>query len=339
MKFVDSTNLTVQAGSGGDGAVSFRREKYIPKGGPDGGNGGDGGSIYFVGNSHLNTLLDYKYPSVFKASSGDPGRGKRCYGAKGESIFLPMPLGTIVYNSETREMVGELLIVDECLLVAKGGKGGAGNSMFKSSINQAPTKATLGTKGESRKLYLELRVLSDAALVGMPNAGKSSILSVLSAARPKIADYPFTTLTPQLGIVNIGLAANEQPFIIADIPGIIEGAAQGQGLGIDFLRHIQRTRLLLHVVDLSNEHFIQNIEIFNKELKDFSTQLAEMPQWILANKADLLNKEELEDRTRRLESKMSGGAESKLFVLSAKEKQGLLPISRAVRSFLDECST
>lgn len=334
MQFVDNTTLTVHAGNGGNGIVSFRREKYIPKGGPDGGSGGDGGSVYFVGDSHLNTLLDYKYRNKYKAPSGKSGGGKNCSGAKGDDLFLPMPLGTLVHNYETQEIIGELLKHDEQLLVAKGGKGGLGNSSFKSSTNRAPTQATAGTTGEIRKLYIELKVLSDAALVGMPNAGKSSILRVVSAARPKVANYPFTTLTPQPGIVNIGLEVHENPFVITDIPGIIEGAAAGQGLGITFLRHIQRTRLLLHVVDLTSTAIGTDLEIFNKELKNFSTQLADMPQWLVANKSDLLMPEQLDQQVSILQQKYKVDA-SKLFIVSAKSKEGLIDLCRAVRDFLD----
>ena len=329
MKFVDSTNLIVRAGDGGNGVASFRREKYIPLGGPDGGNGGSGGNIYFIGNSHLNTLLDYKYRSVYKAPSGNPGRGKNCFGAKGEDVVLPMPLGTIVHNSETEEVIGELVSADEKLLVAKGGKGGLGNSVFKSSQNRSPRQFTSGGKGENRKLFLELRVLTDAALVGMPNAGKSSMLRALSAARPKVADYPFTTLSPQPGIVNYGLAASEMPFVLTDIPGIIEGAAQGHGLGITFLRHIKRARLLLHLVDLSAEDPVRNIEIFEKELQDFSSELAEMPSLLVGNKQDLLTDAELAEKKKLLRKKSKD-----FFIVSALSKEGLEPLCRAVRDFL-----
>ncbi|MBE8182098.1 MAG: GTPase ObgE [Candidatus Portiera sp.] len=330
MQFVDNTNLIVRAGDGGKGVVSFRREKYIPRGGPDGGNGGKGGSIYFVGDDHLNTLLDYKYRSVYKATTGVGGKGKCRNGSNGEDVILPVPLGTLVHNVETQEILGELLKDGDKLLVAHGGNGGLGNAAFKSSVNRAPTQSTPGSSGETRNLYLELRLITDAALVGLPNAGKSSLLGVMSAARPKVADYPFTTLTPHPGIVNIGLSVDEKPFVITDIPGILEGAAEGHGLGITFLRHIKRSLLLLHVVDLTSDDIVKDVEIFNKELKNFSSEMVTMPKWLLGNKADLLEEEELAEKTAVLRE-----LNSEVFIVSAKEKQGLKTVSRSTREFLD----
>lgn len=330
MQFVDNTKLAVKAGDGGNGVVSFRREKYIPRGGPDGGNGGKGGSIYFIGNAHLNTLLDYKYRSAYKAGGGIGGKGKCRNGQNGEDMILPVPLGTLVHNVDTQEVLGELLKDGEKLLVAKGGNGGLGNTAFKSSVNRAPTQSTPGVAGETRNLYLELRLITDAALVGLPNAGKSSLLGVMSAARPKVADYPFTTLSPHPGIVNIGLSVDEKPFVITDIPGILEGAAQGHGLGITFLRHIKRSLLLLHVVDLTSADIKKDIEIFDKELHDFSSEMINMPKWLLGNKADLLDEQELADKLAILH-KMN----KQVFIVSAKEKQGLKTLSRATREFLD----
>ena len=330
MQFVDNTTLIVRAGNGGDGVVSFRREKYIPRGGPDGGNGGDGGSIYFVADSHLNTLLDYKYRSAYKAPSGVSGKGKKRNGVGGSDINLPVPLGTIVHNVETQEILGELLKDGDKLLVARGGAGGAGNSVFKSSVNRAPLQSTNGTHGETRNLYLELRLITDAALVGMPNVGKSSLLGVMSAAKPKVANYPFTTLTPHPGIVNLGLSIDEKPFVITDIPGILEGAAEGHGLGITFLRHIQRSLLLLHVVDLTTEDLAKEISIFEKELRDFSSELIAMPRWLIGNKSDLLDEEELAEKIALLRK-----INPEVYIVSAKERQGLNELSRGVSEFLN----
>ena len=333
MQFVDNASLVVHAGDGGSGIVSFRREKYIPQGGPDGGNGGDGGSIYFVGDEHLNTLLDYKYRSTYKADNGKSGGGKNCTGGKGKDVFLPLPLGTIIYNSETEENIGEILQEGDKVIVAKGGRGGAGNSSFKSSVRRSPDYCTAGTQGEKRKLQLELRVLTDAALVGLPNAGKSSLLRVVSAARPKVADYPFTTLTPQPGIVNVGIGPEQQPFVITDIPGIIEGAAEGSGLGITFLQHIKRAILLLHLVDLSSPDIRRDIQIFENELAKFSPELAAMSRWLVGSKADLLSEDELAQQTAIL-----ADIGRRYFVISSLQKTGLTKLCGDVRTFLDEIS-
>lgn len=329
MQFVDNASFIVQAGDGGNGAVSFRREKYIPRGGPDGGNGGDGGSIYFIGESRLNTLLDYKYRAIYKAENGKAGSRNNRSGAQGKDLVLPLPLGSLVYNSETEETIGELLEQGSKILVAKGGKGGTGNSSFKSSVRQAPDFSIPGTNGERRKLQLELRLLTDAALVGLPNAGKSSLLMALSAAKVKVADYAFTTLTPQPAIVDMGV--DQTPFILTDIPGIIEGAASGSGLGITFLQHIKRSKLLLHLIDLGSNDIVSQIKIFEKEIKKFSSYLAAMPRWLVGSKIDLLTKEELKEKELIL---CNFGR--RYFMVSSYHKKGLYKLSRAVRHFLDE---
>src|SRR5210317_1407220 len=248
MKFVDEASIHVIAGKGGDGSASFRREKYIPFGGPDGGDGGDGGSIYLEGDSGLNTLVDFRHRRIYKAENGVQGKGQERYGKKGEDIYIRVPLGTIVSDENTGLTLGDVTEHGQHLLVARGGKGGLGNVHFKSSTNRAPRKFTPGEPGEEFQLHLELKVLADVGLLGFPNAGKSTLISTVSAARPKVADYPFTTLYPNLGVVRIDV---ERSFVIADIPGLIEGAAEGTGLGIQFLKHLQRTRLLLHLVDLA----------------------------------------------------------------------------------------
>jgi GTP-binding protein len=248
MKFVDEATIKVQAGHGGRGAVSFRREKFIPFGGPDGGDGGNGGNVYLVAAQGINTLADFRFQRTFKAPSGVAGSGNDCTGAAGADLEVPVPIGTVIYDEDTQEQLGDLTEVGQRLLVAKGGKGGWGNTRFKSSTNRAPRKAMPGLPGEARQLRLELKVLADVGLLGLPNAGKSTLIRAVSAARPKVADYPFTTLHPNLGVVSVGL---QRSFVMADIPGLIEGAAEGAGLGIRFLKHLQRTRLLLHVIDIA----------------------------------------------------------------------------------------
>ena len=248
MKFVDEATIEIQAGKGGDGCMSFRREKFIPFGGPDGGDGGHGGSIYLIADPGLNTLVDFRYKRLFRAQKGEHGKGSNCTGKKGEDLYIRVPVGTLVFDKETEENLGDLATIHQTLLVAQGGQAGLGNARFKSSTNRAPRRTTSGTPGEIRFLRLELQVLADVGLLGLPNAGKSTFISAVSAARPKIADYPFTTLQPHLGVVTIDY---DQSFVIADIPGLIAGAADGVGLGIRFLKHLSRTRLLLHLVDIA----------------------------------------------------------------------------------------
>ncbi len=293
MKFVDEAIIRVIAGKGGNGCMSFLREKYRPKGGPDGGDGGDGGSIFFVGNSGLNTLADFRFVRVYKARSGESGAGRDRFGKKGDELFVQVPLGTIVSDAESGEFIGDVTHEAEPLLVAQGGRRGLGNANFKTSTNRAPRKTTLGKPGDERQLKLELKVLADVGLLGLPNAGKSTFLSAVSQARPKIADYPFTTLHPQLGVVDIGHSSS---FVIADIPGLIEGAASGAGLGIQFLKHLKRTRILLHIVDcapLDGTPIEDSVGQINTELSAFDEQLADKECWLVLNKIDTISEQAL----------------------------------------------
>lgn len=289
MRFVDEVTIRVEAGRGGNGCLSFRREKYIPKGGPDGGDGGDGGDIYLVADAALNTLVDFRYQRQFKAHSGEHGKGSDCTGKRGEDLLVSIPAGTVVSDAETGETIGELLDDGARLLVARGGAHGLGNTRFKSSTNRAPRKTTPGKPGESRSLKLELKLLADVGLVGLPNAGKSTFIRAVSAARPKVADYPFTTLYPHLGVVRVG---PDQSFVVADIPGLIEGAAEGAGLGIRFLKHLARTRLLLHLVDVAPTEGegdpAADARAVITEVEKFGEGLAERERWLVLNKIDLL---------------------------------------------------
>ncbi len=288
MKFVDEAKIRVESGKGGDGCLSFRREKYIPFGGPDGGDGGNGGSVYLVGDNNSNTLADFRFTRTFKAENGQPGRGKNCTGKGGEDLYIKVPLGTIVVEINTQEILGELIKVGQQLKVAQGGYHGQGNINFKSSTNRAPRKITKGKPAEVRQLHLELKVLADVGLLGLPNAGKSTFIRSVSSAKPKVADYPFTTLYPNLGVVRIEA---DRSFVIADIPGIIEGAAEGAGLGIQFLKHISRTRLLLHIVDVvpyDESDPSESFRTIENELKKYSDDLADYDRWLVLNKLDLL---------------------------------------------------
>ncbi len=288
MKFLDEITIKVMAGKGGDGCLSFRREKFIPKGGPDGGNGGQGGNVYLKANINLSTLIDFRYRNVYSAPKGKNGSGKNCTGLSGQDLVIQVPLGTQVFAHETHELLIDLEKHDQIFPVAHGGKGGLGNQCFKSSTQRTPRKYTLGEEGEVRQLTLSLKLLADVGLVGLPNAGKSTFIRAVSSAKPKVADYPFTTLAPYLGIVN--LRSNQQ-FVIADIPGLIRNAAQGAGLGIQFLKHLERTRLLLHVVDilpLDGSDPIENIKVIEKELMQHSQNLSKKPRWIIFNKMDHL---------------------------------------------------
>lgn len=300
MKFVDEANLRVEAGDGGHGCLSFRREKYVPHGGPDGGDGGDGGTVYLLADHNLNTLYDYRVNRVYKAERGTNGAGKNRTGSKGEDRYLPVPIGTLCYSRETGELIGDLTANGDTLCVAQGGFHGLGNARFKSSTNRAPRKTTDGTSGEVRELRLELKLLADVGLVGLPNAGKSTLLSSVSGARPRIADYPFTTLTPQVGVVGVGPLRS---FTLVDLPGLIEGAAEGVGLGHRFLRHIQRTRLLFHLVDLvdpEGRDVVEQVRTIESELTQFSSALAERPRWIVLNKTELVDGEEIDALKQRI---------------------------------------
>ena len=292
MKFVDEALITVEAGNGGAGCLSFRREKYIPKGGPDGGDGGHGGSVILMADENLNTLIDYRFQPRYRADNGRPGAGRNKTGAGGSDLVLKVPVGTAIYNDETNTLVGEVVADGDVMTVAEGGRGGLGNTRFKSSTNRAPRRTTPGIPGEAYKLRLELRLLADVGLVGLPNAGKSTLISQLSAAKPKIADYPFTTLVPQLGVVSL---APHRNFVIADIPGLISGAAEGAGLGTRFLKHLTRTRILLHLVDVApidEKDPVDVVETIADELEQFSPSLAARERWLILNKVDLENADE-----------------------------------------------
>jgi GTPase len=329
MKFIDEATIDVAAGNGGAGCVSFRREKFIPFGGPNGGNGGRGGSVYAVGDVNLNTLIDYRYARRHEARNGEAGRGSDQFGAAADDIVLRMPVGTILADAETGEVVAELLTPGEKVLVCKGGDGGFGNLHFKTSTNRSPRQKTPGWPGEAKKLKLELRVLADVGLLGMPNAGKSTLIAAISNAKPKIADYPFTTLHPNLGVVRV---APEKSFVVADVPGLIEGAAEGAGLGHQFLRHLQRTRLLLHMVDIApfdeGVDPVAQVRAIVAELKKYDPALAAKPRWLVLNKIDMLDRDEhaakVKDVVRRLRWK------GPVFEISALARQGLEPLIHAI---------
>ncbi|MDP1691509.1 MAG: GTPase ObgE [Burkholderiaceae bacterium] len=329
MKFVDEATIDVAAGNGGAGCASFRREKFIPFGGPNGGDGGRGGSIYAVADLNLNTLIDYRYARRHEARSGEAGRGSDQFGAAGDDIVLRMPVGTILTDVETDQVVAELLVPGDKRLICKGGDGGFGNLHFKTSTNRAPRQKTPGWPGEAKKIKLELRVLADVGLLGMPNAGKSTLIAAISNARPKIADYPFTTLYPNLGVVRVG---PEQSFVVADIPGLIEGAAEGAGLGHQFLRHLQRTRLLLHLVDMApfddSIDPVAQAKAIVKELKKYDPALHAKPRWLVLNKMDMLPADarsaRIKDFVRRMRSKQP------VFEISALTREGLEAMLKAI---------
>lgn len=295
MQFVDEAPISVEAGRGGNGVASFRREKYIPFGGPNGGDGGDGGSVYLLADRNLNTLVDFRYSKHYKAQSGQGGMGQQKTGRAGEDLIISVPVGTTITDVDQREVVGDLTEHGQKLLVAQGGRHGLGNIHFKSSRNRSPRQCTPGENGEVRNLLLELKVLADVGLLGLPNAGKSSLITAVSAARPKVANYPFTTLYPNLGVVSV---SPETSFVMADIPGLIEGAAEGAGLGIKFLKHLSRTGLLLHVVDIApmdeTEDPVESIRIIQKELEKYSDELLGKERWLVLNKTDLLLDEEVD---------------------------------------------
>jgi len=298
MKFVDEASIEVYAGNGGNGCVSFRREKYIPKGGPDGGDGGDGGSVLLRGDDALNTMIDYRYSRRFRADNGESGRGRNCTGRGGDDLILPVPIGTTVLDEDTGEVLGDIREHGQDLLVAQGGFHGLGNTRFKSSVNRAPRQSTPGSSGEMRRLKLELKVLADVGLLGLPNAGKSTFIRAVSAATPKVADYPFTTLIPNLGVVKVDAYRS---FVVADIPGLIEGASEGAGLGIRFLKHLTRNRILLHIVDVAPLDESDPAEAalsIVRELERFSPTLAARPRWLVLNKTDLLSPDQLAERRK-----------------------------------------
>ena len=334
MKFVDEASIRVDAGNGGAGCVSFRREKFIPRGGPDGGDGGDGGSVFLVADSGLNTLVDFRHQRSFRAKNGQPGKGRDRTGAGADDLEVKVPVGTRVRDQGTGEVIGELLSPGARLLVARGGFHGIGNARFKSSTNRAPRQSTPGTPGESRMLDLELILLADVGLLGMPNAGKSSLISKVSSAHPKVADYPFTTLYPNLGVVRVGA---ERSFVIADIPGVIEGAAEGAGLGVHFLKHLNRTRLLLHLVDMAplDDHRDPADEVLRveNELRKFSGELADRERWLVLNKKDLMFEEEFEAAEQRLLERL--GWQGPVFAISALTGDGTRALIEALMNRLE----
>ena len=335
MKFVDETTIHVHAGNGGNGCLSFRRERYIPHGGPDGGDGGDGGSVYLVADENLNTLADFRHKHHFKAQRGQDGMGKDRTGKKGEDKLIKVPVGTLVKDAKTKEIIGDLTKHGKKLLVAKGGVHGLGNARFKSSTNRAPRKTTNGEQGDERDLYMELKLLADVGLLGLPNVGKSSLIRALSSATPKVSDYPFTTLYPSLGVVYV---APHKSFVMADIPGLIEGAAEGAGLGTQFLRHLSRNRILLHLVELNPDHSKQKrcedyYAILN-ELKKYSSDLADKDRWLVFTKSDLIEDNDLENITKEFIEDIKW--EGPVFTTSSVSKFGTENLCQEIYTYLYE---
>lgn len=337
MKLVDEAEILVGAGNGGNGCVGFRREKFIPLGGPDGGDGGNGGSVWLQADENLNTLVDFRHQTQFRAQRGENGMGRQMYGKAGEDLTITVPVGTVVTNVSTDEVIGDLTRHGDRLLVAKGGKGGLGNMHFKSSITRAPRKATPGEEGEERLLKLELKLLADVGLLGFPNAGKSTFIRAVSAATPKVADYPFTTLYPNLGVVSVEA---HRSFVIADIPGLIEGAADGAGLGATFLRHLQRTRLLLHLVDMApmeggveDVDPVEQVRAIERELEKHDPELLQKPRWLVLNKADLMFEDEAKARAEQIIADL--GWTHPWYQVSAISREGTWPIMKDVMAFFD----
>ncbi|MGN0863646.1 MAG: Obg family GTPase CgtA [Stenotrophomonas koreensis] len=338
MKLVDEAEIQVIAGNGGNGCVGFRREKFIPLGGPDGGDGGNGGSVWLVADENLNTLIDFRHERIFKAQRGENGMGRQMYGKGGEDKIITVPVGTVVINVATDEVIGDLTTHGDRLLVAKGGKGGLGNMHFKSSVNRSPRQALPGEEGEERLLKLELKLLADVGLLGFPNAGKSTFIRAVSAATPKVADYPFTTLYPNLGVVKV---ENYRSFVIADVPGLIEGAADGAGLGTQFLRHLQRTRLLLHLVDISPMEGgvegvspVEQVRAIERELAKHDPELLKKPRWLILNKADLMFEDEAKAVAEQIIAELDWKAP--WFLVSALGREGTWPIMNKVMTFFDQ---
>lgn len=333
MKFFDEALISVSAGNGGNGAVSFRREKYVPRGGPDGGDGGRGGDVVMVADRNLNTLIEYRYTRTFRAEHGQNGRGADCYGKSGEDLVLRVPVGTVVTDLSTGEIIADLDHDGATAIVAKGGSGGLGNLHFKSSTNRAPRQFTPGTPGESRELKLELKLLADVGLLGLPNAGKSTFIRAVSAARPKVADYPFTTLHPNLGVVRV---AENQSFVIADIPGLIRGASEGAGLGHRFLKHLQRTRLLLHLIDIAppdpDADPVADAKAIVQELRNYDEALFHKQRWIVLNKIDLIPEDEREERVNTILRGL--GNPSPAFVVSAATGEGCQQLCQRIMQLL-----
>lgn len=333
MKFVDEVTIKIIAGDGGNGVVSFRREKFIPRGGPDGGDGGDGGSVYLVGDHDQNTLADFRHVRTYTAESGKKGSGRGMTGRGGEDLLVPVPIGTLIFDVDTEEQFGDITAHDQKIKVAQGGWHGLGNSRFKSSTNQAPRKCTPGTPGERRQLRLELKVLADVGLLGLPNAGKSTFIRAVSAARPKVANYPFTTLYPNLGVVRVGAY---QSFVVADIPGLIEGAAEGAGLGIQFLKHLSRTKLLLHIIDIEPFDGGNPIEDAKKilgELEKYSEDLYEKERWLVLNKTDLVDEETLKEKQESITHALNWSGP--VYTMSALSKTGTQDIVHEIMKHIE----
>ncbi|HHH44432.1 MAG TPA: Obg family GTPase CgtA [Gammaproteobacteria bacterium] len=333
MKFVDEATITVKAGDGGNGCVSFRREKYIPLGGPDGGDGGDGGSVILQADANLNTLADFRYERNFNAQRGENGRGRNCTGAKGADLEIRVPVGTLVYEEDTNELMGDLVENGQRLVVARGGFHGLGNLRYKSSVNRSPRQSKPGTPGEKRSLRLELKLLADVGLLGKPNAGKSTLIRAISSAKPKVADYPFTTLYPNLGVVRVEA---HRSFVVADIPGLIEGAAEGAGLGVQFLKHLSRTGLLLHLVDVApmdGSDPVQDVQAIAHELDKFSAELGERERWLVLNKTDLLPEDEREERCRDIVQRLDW--QGPVFATAAVARQGTQALVFAIMEAIE----
>ncbi len=334
MKFVDEAIIHIEAGDGGNGCVSFRREKYIPKGGPDGGDGGDGGDVYFLADENLNTLIDFRFEKTYRAERGQNGQGKGCTGKRGQDIIVNVPVGTRVIDQATNEILADLVKHQQKVMIAKGGFHGLGNIRFKSSINRTPRQKTDGTLGEKRDVLLELLLLADVGMLGLPNAGKSTFIRSVSAAKPKVADYPFTTLVPSLGVVRVD---SEQSFVIADIPGLIEGASNGAGLGVRFLKHLERCRVLLHLIDIApidGSNPADNAKIIINELHTYSEMLAEKPRWLVFNKTDLLDEQEAKDRAAEIITEL--GWQGDYFLISAASKKGIESLCRNIMQYINE---
>ena len=331
MKFIDEATIEVRAGDGGNGCVSFRREKYIPHGGPDGGDGGDGGSVYLEADSCINTLIDFRHTRKFIAERGVNGKGRNCTGKSGEDLVVKVPVGTIVHEDETGELIGDLVRNGQRLLVARGGFHGLGNARYKSSTNRTPRQSKPGTPGEKRQLHLEMKLLADVGLLGIPNAGKSTLISAVSSARPKIADYPFTTLHPNLGVVR---ASSHRSFVMADIPGLIEGAAEGAGLGIRFLKHLSRTHLLLHLLDMGPDcDPIADATTIIAELEQYDAELAERDRWLVLNKVDLIPEDERKQRCQEVVKALDW--KGPVFEISALAHTGTDALVHAVMDFIE----
>ncbi len=334
MKFIDEAKIRIEAGKGGNGCMSFRREKYIPRGGPDGGDGGDGGSVYVVGDINVNTLVEFRFTRQFKAKNGESGSGRNLTGKSGDDIYIKVPLGTMVYDQETSELIGDIVVANKPMLVAQGGFHGLGNTRYKSSVNRAPRQTSNGTLGELRMLQMELKVLADVGLLGLPNAGKSTFIRSVSAAKPKVADYPFTTLHPNLGVVRVDTSKS---FVIADIPGIIEGAAEGAGLGIQFLKHVARTGILLHIVDVSpydESDPIESVNIISHELEKYSVELTNKPRWLVINKIDLISEEQRKAKIAEIVDGLNWTGP--VFTISALTKIGTQALSYKIMDFILE---